>query len=142
MVSGVADPDLIDQAYTEHNIFSCLEKQSFERGTFLEIVHQIASQTSIPKNITQRETEVLTLVAQGLSNKEIATNLFEAAWAEHRPVTLVSRSDSTLRGHYPGEVNALVGVLAEEVLITIDGVCIIPFFPEGGRWRVFRRMIG
>lgn len=46
-----------------------------------------------------------------------------------RPVTVVSRSDSTLRGHYPAEVNPLA-----EALGTPDAVHVImPFFLQGGR---------
>jgi len=76
----------------------------------------------------------LTLPEAQALNREVATNLVEAAWLERRPITVVSRSDSTLRGHYPGEVSALGEALIEEALYPIDGVCIIPFFPEGGRY--------
>ena len=43
MVSGSADPELIERAYSEHNVFACLEKQSFERSTFLETVRKISA---------------------------------------------------------------------------------------------------
>ncbi|UCR89988.1 four-carbon acid sugar kinase family protein [Mycetocola spongiae] len=52
-----------------------------------------------------------------------------------RPLTLgfVSRSDSTLRGHYPLETD----VLAEEILAAtgtpVDGVVMVPAFPDAGR---------
>ena len=46
-----------------------------------------------------------------------------------RRVSVVSRSDSTLRGHYPAETDAL----AEGLGARFDGVVICPFFPEGGR---------
>ena len=76
VVSGSASLDLIDRAYAEHHIFACLEKQSFERGTFLETLRQIIAQKEIDKNLTERELEVLSLVAQGFGNKEIAVKLF------------------------------------------------------------------
>ncbi len=44
-------------------------------------------------------------------------------------VVLVSRSDSTLRGHFPAEPNALARVLGE-----IDGIIVAPAFIEGGRF--------
>jgi uncharacterized protein YgbK (DUF1537 family) len=69
-------------------------------------------------------------------NREIAANLTRAAQAAERPVVVVSRSDSTLRGHYPGEVDALGEALAAAGASALDGVCLIPFFLEGGRYTV------
>lgn len=69
-------------------------------------------------------------------NREIAANLTFAARAEGRPITVVSRSDSTLRGHYPGEVEALAEALNQAQGAPFDGLCIIPFFPEGGRFTI------
>lgn len=67
-------------------------------------------------------------------NREIGMNLVKAAELEDRIVTVVSRSDSTLRGHYPGEVDALKESLVEAGMKPFNGVCIIPFFLEGGRF--------
>lgn len=76
IVGGSASLELIDRAYSEHNIFACLEKQSFDRRVFIEILREIIVQKEIDKNLTERELEVLSLVAQGYGNKEIATRLF------------------------------------------------------------------
>jgi uncharacterized protein YgbK (DUF1537 family) len=62
-------------------------------------------------------------------NREIAQNLLAVKALSDRDFVIISRSDSTLRGHYPGEVNALAAALKK----TFDGVLIIPFFKEGGR---------
>ncbi|MGJ3242736.1 MAG: four-carbon acid sugar kinase family protein [Opitutales bacterium] len=63
------------------------------------------------------------------TNREIARNLKAAAAG--RPFHLFSRSDSTLRGHYPLETD----VLAEE-LGPFDGVILCPYFEAGGRYTV------
>jgi uncharacterized protein YgbK (DUF1537 family) len=61
--------------------------------------------------------------------REIVNNLQLARAKTGREFVVVSRSDSTLRGHYPGEIHALMDALELEV----DGVLLIPFFLEGGR---------
>src|SRR5882724_5070045 len=45
-----------------------------------------------------------------------------------RTFVVVSRSDSTLRGHFPAEIEAL-----SEILGPFDGVLLAPFFETGGR---------
>lgn len=56
---------------------------------------------------------------------EIAAHLREAAREAACAYELVTRGDSTLRGHYPAEVEALGD---------FDGTVIAPFFLEGGRF--------
>lgn len=45
---------------------------------------------------------------------------------------VISRIDSTLRGHYPDEVNALAGVFGRPVALQV----IVPFFFQGGRYTI------
>jgi uncharacterized protein YgbK (DUF1537 family) len=62
-------------------------------------------------------------------NQQIGTNLKKASREAGVDFTIVSRSDSTLRGHFPGEVIALAKAIGE-----IDRpILLIPFFLEGGR---------
>jgi uncharacterized protein YgbK (DUF1537 family) len=64
--------------------------------------------------------------------KEIGANLSRASRRTGVPIEVVSRSDSTLRGHFPGEVDALkdgLGVPRHPCLL-------IPFFLEGGRYTI------
>jgi uncharacterized protein YgbK (DUF1537 family) len=62
-------------------------------------------------------------------NREIALRLKAAREATHREFVIVSRSDSTLRGHYPDETAALAATLG----LPFDATLIVPFFVEGGR---------
>lgn len=61
--------------------------------------------------------------------REIASNLRLASQVTVRDFVVLSRSDSTLRRHFPGAVKALI----EGINTEIDGILIIPFFLEGGR---------
>lgn len=65
-------------------------------------------------------------------NGEIGRNLLAAAQVTGRDFAVVSRSDSTLRGHYPGETDALTAALGQQV----DATLLIPFFLEGGRFTI------
>jgi uncharacterized protein YgbK (DUF1537 family) len=65
-------------------------------------------------------------------NREIARNLSEAAGEEGVDFDVVSRSDSTLRGHYPAETDVLAEAL-EEGGRGPDGLIICPAFFEAGR---------
>lgn len=61
--------------------------------------------------------------------RRIGSLLKQAGTEAGRKVLLVSRSDSTLRGHYPSEVNAL----AEAYGCPDAAHVLAPFFEEGGR---------
>lgn len=69
--------------------------------------------------------------AQAL-NAEIGHNLRSVSQETKRSFVVVSRSDSTLRGHFPGEVDALV----ETLDVNFDATLIIPYFLEGGRYTI------
>ncbi|HEY5865744.1 MAG TPA: four-carbon acid sugar kinase family protein, partial [Candidatus Tectomicrobia bacterium] len=74
----------------------------------------------------------LSLAEAQAINTTIGHNLREAARDVSRRFVVVSRSDSTLRGHFPGEVEALAEALGED----FDAWLLIPFFQEGGRYTI------
>jgi uncharacterized protein YgbK (DUF1537 family) len=65
-------------------------------------------------------------------NLEIGKNLNEAVEQSGRNVVVISRSDSTLRGHFPYEVTGIA-----EAMHLLDAIwIIIPAFIEGGRFTI------
>jgi len=74
-------------------------------------------------------------------NEIIARRLKTAAKKHGRRLSVISRSDSTLRGHYPLEIDVLANALRDSeddvdddsTISSIDGQIIVPFFLEGGR---------
>lgn len=64
--------------------------------------------------------------------REAGANILEASRQTGRAFEVISRSDSTLRGHFPAEVEALSEVLEMERAVWL----IIPFFEEGGRFTI------
>lgn len=65
-------------------------------------------------------------------NREISTNLASAAARTGTEFAVVSRGDSTLRGHYPAETDALERGLG----VNFDGVILCPCYFEAGRLTV------
>lgn len=65
---------------------------------------------------------------------DISRNLAAASEKTGRDFILISRSDSTLRGHYPLETEILRANLEQLTGKAFDGEIIMPFFLEGGRY--------
>lgn len=65
-------------------------------------------------------------------NAEIGALLRTAARSTGRGIVIISRSDSTLRGHYPGEVEALAQAAGGGFAATL----IVPAFFPGGRYTI------
>ncbi len=76
-------------------------------------------------------------LAQAVERSRQATQAVLAALPiKDLSTTFVSRSDSTLRGHFPEEVDAVSQALAAWDGQPVDAVLLAPCFPEGGRFTV------
>ena len=63
---------------------------------------------------------------------EIGRNLAQASQLSGVRIIPISRSDSTLRGHFPAEVDAMARAMHKQDLPYL----ILPFFLEGGRYTI------
>ncbi|MBR2807196.1 MAG: hydroxyacid dehydrogenase [Oscillospiraceae bacterium] len=68
-------------------------------------------------------------------HKEIAATVSRVSKETGIPYLFMSRSDSTLRGHYPLEPELLREGMENDGA-RIDGEILTPFFPEGGRYTI------
>ena len=72
-------------------------------------------------------------------NEEVVRNALAAAAAPTGDISsrvrlgFVSRSDSTLRGHYPLEPDVIAATVADVTGEKTDGVVLVPAFPDAGR---------
>ena len=67
---------------------------------------------------------------------KIARSVFTVSRETGKRFLVISRGDSTLRGHYPLETRVLRETLEREAGRKIDGEVILPFFLEGGRYTI------
>lgn len=78
----------------------------------------------------------LTVSETTAAHKEMAENILQVAKETGKDFVVISRSDSTLRGHYPLEPEILREVIEAGSDQKIDGEIIYPFFKEGGRFTI------
>ncbi len=107
---------------TVHDVSVYLD---WSAGSIIEALRENADVVYISTNSRGLEREAAVelgwLLGQRLRAAEKETGI---------QAVLASRSDSTLRGHYPAEVNALIDGYGRP----IDGVILCPAFFEGGRY--------
>lgn len=102
------DPDSIRQGFQEkNNLFYILTNS---------------------RGFTQEETTA--------AHNEIAANVDAVAKELGKEYIFISRSDSTLRGHYPLETEILKENYEKNTGCIIDGEILCPFFKEGGRFTI------
>ncbi|KRF62550.1 hydroxyacid dehydrogenase [Bacillus sp. Soil768D1] len=70
------------------------------------------------------------------AHKEIANVIQHTAEKQNKEFIIISRGDSTLRGHYPLETEVLKETVEAQSDMQFDGEVIMPFFKEGGRFTI------
>ena len=66
-------------------------------------------------------------------HKDIAQRIAQVSERLGQPFLLISRGDSTLRGHFPLETATLKETIEKQSTLRYDGEILLPFFKEGGR---------
>lgn len=89
-------------------------------------------QNDLPAFYILTNTRGMSLEKAQAINAEIGHNLHMISQKTTPRVVVVSRSDSTLRGHFPGEVEAL----AEGLHVDLNAWLIIPTLLGGGRYTI------
>ena len=75
----------------------------------------------------------LTAAESAALHTELMENLAAACHETGARIQVISRSDSTLRGHFPLETDLLRDALAKHLGLATDGIIMAPFFEAGGR---------
>ena len=106
--------------YTDWNYESILEGFLSEDRVFYILTNSRA--------MTEQQTTLVHI--------EIAQNIMKASQETGMSFQIISRGDSTLRGHYPLETCLLKEELEKGLDIKVDGEILIPFFKAGGRYTI------
>jgi uncharacterized protein YgbK (DUF1537 family) len=114
--------------------------------TGVQTVHDIAVYTDWnPESVVQGFQEAksmffiltnsrgFTVDETAKAHRELARNIVQAARFTGKKFLIISRGDSTLRGHYPLETQILKSTVEASTNRIYDGEIIVPFFKEGGR---------
>jgi uncharacterized protein YgbK (DUF1537 family) len=110
----------------------------WEVADFTWAFAHIAESESQPAVYVLSNTRSLGPVEAAARNEEIVRNALAAAGesgsaGSRLRLGFVSRSDSTLRGHYPLEPDVIAATVAEVSGEATDGVVMVPAFPDAGR---------
>ncbi|GAF11915.1 hypothetical protein JCM19046_624 [Bacillus sp. JCM 19046] len=108
------------------SVFTDWEKSSIQTG-FQEEQSMFFILTN-SRGFTEEETKKC--------HQEIAERVQTVSEEVGTPYVLISRGDSTLRGHYPLETETLKQTIEARSNEIFAGEIIIPFFKEGGRFTI------
>ncbi|MCE4051485.1 hydroxyacid dehydrogenase [Bacillus sp. Au-Bac7] len=114
------------QTVNNISVFTDWSKEAIEAG-FQEDSSMFFILTN-SRGLTVKETEEV--------HREIAENILSVASKLNKEFIIISRGDSTLRGHYPLETAVIRKTLEAGSSLKIDGEVILPYFKEGGRFTI------
>ncbi|MCI2455341.1 four-carbon acid sugar kinase family protein, partial [Listeria monocytogenes] len=80
------------------------------------------------RSMTEKETAAV--------HETIAATIVKVAERLNQDFVIVSRGDSTLRGHFPLETEVLKTTIEQQSSRHFDGEILLPFFQEGGRFTI------
>ena len=104
---------------------------AWDEGTVLEGFQEAGSLFFILTN-----SRALTAAQTTQIHQEIARNIARASRLTGKDFLVVSRGDSTLRGHYPLETETLRETLETVCDKRYGGEVILPYFRQGGRYTI------
>ena len=103
------------------SVYTDWSKSSIEAG--FDEANKLFYILTNSRAMTEQETQAL--------HEEIGKTVLEVSKEKRKGFLIISRSDSTLRGHFPLETSTLRSVLSQE--FPVDGEILCPFFLEGRR---------
>lgn len=112
------------QTVHDVSVYTDWEEDSIRQG-FLEKESMFFILTN-SRSFSAEETERV--------HREIAKRVGNVSKELNQDFMIISRGDSTLRGHYPLETEILADELQKSAGLASDGEVFCPFFPEGGRF--------
>lgn len=108
------------------SVFTDWSEESMEAG-FLEDSRMFFILTN-SRSMTEKETAA--------AHETIAATIVKVAERLNQDFIIVSRGDSTLRGHFPLETEVLKKTIEHQSSRQFDGEILLPFFQEGGRFTI------
>lgn len=114
------------QTVHDISVYTNWSKDSIEKGFAEE--NKLFYILTNSRGFTAAQTEIV--------HKEIAQVVDEVSKETGKEYIFISRSDSTLRGHYPLETVVLREAYEKNTSKKIDGEILCPFFKEGGRFTI------
>lgn len=108
------------------SVYTDWNEETIEQG-FLD-KNQIFFILTNSRAFTVKETEQV--------HRDIAERVERLSQKLKQPYMIISRGDSTLRGHYPLETVVMKETVEQQGNHEMDGEILLPFFKEGGRLTV------